>query len=141
MSYPANPLDAMRELQELNELGTGQGGLRERRAAGSAVAPADGSEVGSATGSQVAKKVARERVPPEPQEEPAASNPLASALREMLGKPYPQGARESFTVSTVKIPTEVWERLGFAATLTGRPKQEVIAEALKDYFKKILKGG
>lgn len=50
-----------------------------------------------------------------------------------------RGSRPRVTVSTVKIPTEVWERLGWVAALTGRKKQDIIAEALKDYFRAVLK--
>jgi predicted DNA-binding protein len=57
----------------------------------------------------------------------------------MLSQPYKADPKKGpFTVSTVKIPTEVSERLGWVATLTGRAKQEILAEALKDYFAKVL---
>jgi len=59
----------------------------------------------------------------------------------MLSLPYTADPRKGpYTVSTVKIPTEVWERLGWAASLTERPKQEISAEALNDYYSKILNG-
>ena len=60
-------------------------------------------------------------------------------MREMLAKPYRFDPKKGpFTVSTVKIPTEVWERLGWAATLTDRPKQEIISDALKEYFARLV---
>lgn len=72
----------------------------------------------------------------------AASDPLGDAVRELLSRPYTgEGNKVPVTVSTVKIPTEVWERLGWVAALTGRTKQDLIAEALKGYFRIVLEGG
>jgi hypothetical protein len=66
---------------------------------------------------------------------------MADAVREMLSRPYTSDPNKGpFTVSTVKVPTEVWERLGWVSTWTGRPKQEIIADALKEHFVKVLKG-
>jgi predicted DNA-binding protein len=60
----------------------------------------------------------------------------------MLARPYAADPKKGpSTVSTVKIPTEVSERLGWVATLTGKAKQEILTEALKDYFHKVLKEG
>ena len=71
-----------------------------------------------------------------------ASDPLGDAVRELLARPYAgEGSKVPVTVSTVKIPTEVWERLGWVAALTGRTKQDLIAEALKGYFRVVLEGG
>jgi hypothetical protein len=71
-----------------------------------------------------------------------ASDPLGDAVRELLARPYAgEGSRAPVTVSTVKIPTEVWERLGWVAAITGRTKQDLIAEALKGYFRVVLEGG
>jgi hypothetical protein len=168
LAYPSNPLDAMRELQELDaapaplkpatgippavalprELPTSSAvahatGVEVAHATDSEVAQATGSAVGSAT---MAEKEPRPR-PPARNREPdtagpasaAGENPVAKAMREMLGKPYTcDEKRGPFTVSTVKIPTEVWERLGFAATLADQPKQEIISEALKAYFAKLI---
>jgi predicted transcriptional regulator len=44
-----------------------------------------------------------------------------------------------FHVSTVKIPSEVWERLGWAAKFSEQTQQDIIADALKDYFQKMLR--
>ena len=69
-----------------------------------------------------------------------SSNPMADAVWAMLRQPYTADARKGpFTVSTVKIPTEVWGRLGWVATLTGQPKQEIITDALKTHFETVLK--
>lgn len=65
---------------------------------------------------------------------------MTDAVAMMLQKPYTADSRKGpFTVSTVKIPTEVWERLGWVATLTGQAKQEIITDALKSHFEKVLK--
>jgi hypothetical protein len=37
------------------------------------------------------------------------------------------------------MPSEVWERLGWAAKVTGQAKQDIIRDALKDYFRKLVK--
>jgi hypothetical protein len=67
---------------------------------------------------------------------------MANAIRGMLSKPYTADPKRGpFTVSTVKIPSEISERLGWVATLTGKAKQEILADALKDYFAKVLKEG
>jgi hypothetical protein len=153
LSYPVSPLAAMRELQELDAVANGKPKtdvpqkpepvtLPVALATRSAVGNATGSEEGSATRPRrrLQTSVAESNsVESEPQ---VKGNPLIQAMREMLGKPYtldPKGG--PYTVSTVKIPTEVWERLGWAASLTERPKQEIIAEALKEYFAKILRNG
>ncbi len=59
----------------------------------------------------------------------------------MLSEPYSTetGRSRQYTVSTVKIPTDVWERLGWVAKFSERKQQDIIADALKDYFQKMLK--
>jgi hypothetical protein len=153
LAYPADPLAAIRELHDLdaqpvsvavppaarrNET-TSATALPRPPATGGAVVDEVGSEVGSATGST---RRHRPRLP-EPAPRTVESNdrgdPLRRAVRELLARPYTADPKAGpFTVSTVKIPTEVWERLGWVSTLTGRPKQEILAEALKDHFEKIL---
>jgi hypothetical protein len=65
---------------------------------------------------------------------------MKEAILQMLGKPYAADhGKGPFTVTTVKIPTEVWERLGWTASLTGQAKQEIIASALKEYFHKVTR--
>lgn len=72
-------------------------------------------------------------------EDPA--DPMAEAVRTMLGRPYAADPEKGpFTVSTVKIPAEVWDRLGWLSKWTGRAKQDIIADALKDHFAKVVKG-
>jgi hypothetical protein len=173
LAYPADPLAAIRELQELDARpGGGQAGVRSRapepgstqaprpppqpKAAerpptldtGGAVANAVGSEGSSATISESdAVSRARARVPADrtevqsPEHESGGQrHSIAEAVRAMLARPYTSDPRKGpFTVSTVKIPTEVWERLGWLSAWAGRPKQEIIADALREHFMRILK--
>ncbi|MGI8711378.1 MAG: hypothetical protein ACR2LA_10330 [Acidimicrobiales bacterium] len=56
----------------------------------------------------------------------------------MLARPYPgEPGKGPFTVTSVKIPTDVWDRLGWVSTLLDRPKQDIIAEALRRYFEAV----
>jgi len=65
---------------------------------------------------------------------------MAEAVRKMLSLPYTSDPKKGpFTVSTVKIPTDVWERLGWVSAWAGRPKQEIIADALREHLVKVLK--
>lgn len=66
---------------------------------------------------------------------------MAEAVRAMLGRAYTADPEKGpFTVSTVKIPAEVWDRLGWLSKWTGRAKQDIIADALKDHFAKVVRG-
>jgi predicted DNA-binding protein len=59
----------------------------------------------------------------------------------MLGMPYPEDMAEGMmTVTSVKIPKPIWERLEYARTLTKKDKQDIIAEALRLYFDRIVEG-
>lgn len=55
----------------------------------------------------------------------------------ILGQPLPSVAKPSYTVTSVKIRSEIWERLRLVASLTGRNQQDLIAEALLDLFEKV----
>jgi len=80
--------------------------------------------------------------PSAPTAQQAAWTPLEAALREMLGKPYTtEFEKGPFTVTSMKIHTEVSERLGWAASLTKRPKQDIVSEALRLYFERLLREG
>jgi hypothetical protein len=46
-----------------------------------------------------------------------------------------------FQAATVRMPVELWKRIGWVASLTGRTKQAVIGEALSDYLEKLTKSG
>ena len=177
LSYPKNPLAAMRELQELDaqtHIANGNDSaddspvvalpttLPKSNATSSAVALANSSDTGGASGSEVAhaaisdessatssvphaakrKQGSRTKAEPSPDTPAETGDPMANAVRGMLSQPYTADPKRGpFTVSTVKIPTEISERLGWVAALTGKAKQEILADALKDYFAKVLKEG
>jgi len=165
LSYPSNPLAAIRELQELDAqpkierknnqsqkppmvaLPTSRAvssatGSDETSAASSEKTSATSSEESSAPLMRKRKTVLSRKDAASKQDQSETADPMAGAVREMLSQPYTADPRKGpFTVSTVKIPTEVSERLGWVAALTGKAKQEILAEALKDYFAKVLKEG
>jgi hypothetical protein len=157
LSYPTNPLAAIRELQELDappktvsKANQSQKPAIVALPTSSEVASATGSDETGATSSEEssAPQVKKRRAGPSRKEDghkqelSETAGPMAGAVREMLSQPYTADPRKGpFTVSTVKIPTEVSERLGWVSALTGKAKQEILAEALKDYFDKVLKEG
>lgn len=144
LAYPENPLNDMRELQELNPI-TPEPAKKPR----SLNPSKSSSELANATGS-VATNVAEYA---KPSDKPTRSNArqkvdggeqknqLNEALIQLLSNPYKSETKSGpFTSTTVKIQTELWERLGYASTFTKLPKQEILAEALRDYFRKLAKG-
>jgi hypothetical protein len=156
LAYPANPLAAMRELQELDALPQPEEKKAEMPVASATtlqVAPQPGSQVGSVSGSEEALATYATPAPAGPpgrkkrrresdgEGEQSPGNPMERALLEMLAKPYESDATKGpFTVTTVKIPSEIWERLGWLSQLTGQPKQEIITLALKEQFEKVGRG-
>ena len=73
---------------------------------------------------------------------PAAADPVRQAMLGMLALPYPEDMEEgAMTVTSVKIPKPIWERLEYARTLTKMDKQDIIADALRIYFELIVEGG
>jgi hypothetical protein len=151
LAYPSNPLAAMRDLQDLDALPKPVA-FATSSAESSVVAHQQSSEPSSQRGSpESSAETLAEAKKPTPKlssvtrhkeldSESDSSNPMADAVWSMLQKPYTADVRKGpFTVSTVKIPTEVWERLGWVSTLTGQPKQEIISEALKTHFEKVLR--
>lgn len=88
------------------------------------------------------RKQSERIAPPAPVTDQAPDNPLEIALREMLANPYSSDpGKGPFTVTSMKLQTEVSERLGWASTLLKRPKQEIVSEALRLYFERILQEG
>jgi hypothetical protein len=152
LSFPTNALASMRELQDLDQVPRNDKPEEPAQPHDNATPPPDpratGSEVGgvdtladrSSHGREAAKlspakRHRRDVVSVEP-----SADPIASAVRELLARPYPTDkANRAVTVSTVKIPSEVWERLGWASKLLGQTKQDIISDALKDYFQKLLR--
>ena len=69
-------------------------------------------------------------------------DPVRQAMLGMLALPYPDDMADgAMTVTSVKIPKPVWERLEYARTLTKKDKQDIIADALRIYFELIVEGG
>ena len=149
LAYPANPLAAIRELQDLDAPENG-GHEADQDTESSATTP----PVAQTGGSEVAKAITSEgRVATAPQRRKRVANatssatatagppdPVREAVLGMLSSPYSGEVNQGpFTTTTVKIPTEVWERLGWVTSLTGQAKQEIIAEALKEYLVKVSK--
>jgi len=149
LAYPSDPLRAIRELQDLDNpraIPPKPEIVPEPVITPAATTLPDtlatSSEESSATSSVVADtpKPKRIRVVQPKEEDEEADDPLTVAVRDMLGKPYASNHEKGpFTVSTVKIPSEVWERLGWVSKLIGRTKQDIIAEALKGYFRTVAK--
>jgi hypothetical protein len=74
-----------------------------------------------------------------PADQAADANPMQQAVLDMLARPYgPETMKGPHTVTTMKIPTDIWDRLGMVCILTGQTKQDIIAEALRDHFAKLL---
>ncbi len=146
LSYPSDPLNAMRELQELdaipqrNDPEVTEPSFTSEHVTSSQVASTTSSEVAHATSSDAKKRQTRKEHSRSSDTQDGSVNPLNDALMELLGKPYSTDETKGpYTISTVKIPTEISERLGYAATLTKQTKQEIISTALKDYFKRVLR--
>ena len=94
---------------------------------GSAVAQNFGSAVAQKFGSAVRKG--------------SSADPVRQAMLGMLTLPYPEDMGEgAMTVTSVKIPKPIWERLEYARTLTKMDKQDIIADALQIYFELIVEG-
>jgi len=72
---------------------------------------------------------------------PAGGDPVRAAMLGMLAQPYPDDMEGGvMTVTSVKIPKPIWERLEYARTITKQDKQDIIAEALRLYFDRIVQG-
>lgn len=70
-----------------------------------------------------------------------AQNPVREAMRQALMQAYSVDlSKGPSTATTIRIPTEIWERLDMASSLEGQTKQDIIAEALKQYLTKIGRG-
>jgi hypothetical protein len=61
-----------------------------------------------------------------------------AALAQLLATPLDPGLLEGpFQAGTVRMPTELWKRVGWIASFTGRTKQEIIGEALWSYLERL----
>ena len=61
-----------------------------------------------------------------------------NTLQELLKTPL-QGeiSKGPFQAATVRMPVEVWKRLDWVSSLTGRKKQDIIGEALLAYLERL----
>ena|ERR1700687_2693168 len=69
---------------------------------------------------------------PEEVEKTALAQLLSTPLEAEMGK-------GPFQAATVRMPVEVWKRVGWVASFSGRTKQEVIGEALISYLEQLRK--
>jgi len=61
-----------------------------------------------------------------------------AALAQLLATPLDPGLLEGpFQAGTVRMPAELWKRVGWIASFTGRTKQEMIGEALLLYLERL----
>jgi hypothetical protein len=61
-----------------------------------------------------------------------------AALAQLLATPLNSGLLHGpFQAGTVRMPTELWKRVGWIASFTGRTKQEIIGEALLLYLERL----
>ena len=115
LTFPANPLAAMRELQDLDPSPL----LEPEREA------QDESEEPSPRAPHQVEHVVT-----------ATTDPVRQAILQVLSQPF-QGdpLKGPFTITTVKVPTVIWERVALFSQLTGENKQEILAKALKDFLR------
>lgn len=150
LSFPTNPLDAIRQLQDLdtpsNDTPPGPRQERDRVATlpGTHVTSNEATSVTtpaitSGRGNEVAKLPTGTQSQREPVPAEQERDLIVGAVKELLSRPYSEASKGPMSACTVKMPSEVWERLGWAAKLTGQAKQDIIRDALKDYFRKLLK--
>jgi hypothetical protein len=63
-------------------------------------------------------------------------------LAQLLATPFPGAPGQGpFQAATVRMPAELWKRVGWVSSLTGRTKQDVIGEALFRYLEQLRSGG
>ena len=117
-TFPTNPLAAMRELQDLDQ-------------------PAQ--EPPQAEPSLPEEPDQLEELPRAYRAVETTSraiDPVKQAIVQVLSEPFiGDPLKGPFTVTTVKVPTVIWERLALFAQLTGEHKQEILAKALKEFLK------
>lgn len=161
-SMPANPAQALQEMirQERNTaVDTPSAPEEAGGTGGSAVALPTSSTVAHTTA--LPEALSTEIPPPSPTEQAAlavlptetlpvayttsstvgsTTDPIRAAVFQMLQQPLPGDiAKGPHTVTSIKVHQGIWERLGHVAQITGRNKQDLVAEALTDLFAKILR--
>jgi hypothetical protein len=110
----------MRELQDLDPAPDDKG------------ADSDASAISSELEEEIAPRPYRQTEAPGSK----ATDPVKQAILQVLSQPfYGDPLKGPYTVTTVKVPTAVWERLALYAQLTGEHKQDILAKALRDFLK------
>jgi hypothetical protein len=70
------------------------------------------------------------------------AGPEEQTLAQLLATPFPGDPTQGpFQAATVRMPVELWKRVGWVSSLTGRTKQDVIGEALLRYLEQLRAGG
>lgn len=147
LAYPSNPLAAMRDLQELDT-------PTESPQPDDATTQQQRKTSGNTTTQQQSKKdvPAKERVaredrilPAVPATPPSVPAPHGSAavrlamLNALLGPYETDLIKGATTATTLRLPTELWERLGMASAITGKTKQDLVSDALQIHLRKVAK--
>ena len=80
-----------------------------------------------------------------PEMKPASLLGSKQAIRqahlELLRQPLGEGGEAPLQTVTTRLAAPIAERLGWTAAITGKSRQEVMAEALVAYFKKVCERG
>lgn len=147
LSYPSNPLAAMRDLQELDAptespQPDGSATQQQRKTSGNTATQQQQKQSVSAK-ERVAR---RDPVPPAvPATSPDVPEPHGSAavrlamLNTLLGPFESDLVKGATTATTLRLPTELWERLGMASAITGKTKQDLVSDALQIHLRKVAK--
>jgi len=147
LSYPSNPLAAMRELQDLDTPAESpqpdDAETQQQRKPSDNTATQQQPTQGVPAKDRVAR---RDRVPPAvPATLPDVPAPHGSAavrlamLNTLLGPFESDLVKGATTATTLRLPTELWERLGMASAITGKTKQDLVSDALQIHLRKVAK--
>ncbi len=74
--------------------------------------------------------------PVEPEDDPIRAGTLSLLLMPLK---TPLSDKRSWVVTSIKAHTDIWDRVGHVAKLLGKDRQDVVAEALMDYFAKVVR--
>jgi hypothetical protein len=69
------------------------------------------------------------------------NDPIKNGEWQVVQRPLSTSYRKGpFTTSSVRVPTEVWDRLKVVKNFLGVDQQDILADALADYFDKVRRG-
>jgi hypothetical protein len=139
LSAHPNPLERLQQLDaEINPANRG--------AAAEAANPAESRRVPDArTSAPTHARADARSLPctPAPAHAPGTgvAGPEEQTLAQLLAAPFPADpAQGPFQAATVRMPAEIWKRVGWVSSLTGRTKQDVVGEALVRYLEQLRAG-